>query len=225
MPKNKDQKKLVRARMAKTGESYTAARASLLKKAAPKLTSAAPRKDWPTLAGMSDDAVRTKTGKTWAQWVAALDAVDAHTLKHPAIAKLLRTDFGVGPWWAQTVTVGYERIRCMRDVGQLGGGEYSANKSRTYPVGVSTLYQMFASARHRKKWLPHGLERIRTSTVDKSIRADWSDGTQAHFYFTAKGEAKSAVSIQHVKLASRQDIERAKSEWQQRLDALRDMLR
>jgi hypothetical protein len=40
MPINKDFKKLVRARMSKTGESYTAARAQLLRKPALRAASA-----------------------------------------------------------------------------------------------------------------------------------------------------------------------------------------
>ena len=36
MPRNKDLKRLVRARMSKTGESYTAARSQILSKSKPK---------------------------------------------------------------------------------------------------------------------------------------------------------------------------------------------
>ena len=38
MPRNKDLKRLVRARMRKTGEDYTAARARILEKSAPAPT-------------------------------------------------------------------------------------------------------------------------------------------------------------------------------------------
>ena len=43
MPLNKDLKRLVRARMSKTGESYTAARAHILAKSSPKPRAAALR--------------------------------------------------------------------------------------------------------------------------------------------------------------------------------------
>ncbi len=70
MPKHKDLKRRVRARMQKTGESYTTARAQLLKK---KQSSGATKKepspaDYARLAGMSDDAVRARTGYTWERW-------------------------------------------------------------------------------------------------------------------------------------------------------------
>jgi hypothetical protein len=72
MPTDKDFKRLVRGRMQKTGESYTAARAILLRKPARKpapTRQATP--DYATLAGMSDETIQAKTGCTWATWVAA----------------------------------------------------------------------------------------------------------------------------------------------------------
>jgi hypothetical protein len=227
MPSNKDLKRLVRARMRKTGESYTAARAVVVARERPgsrEPKSAAPRRDWPALAGTSDAAVRAKTGRTWAGWVEALDAAGAHAWSHRDIARHLGAEHGVGPWWCQAVTVGYERIRGLRDVGQRPGGAYEANKSRTFAVGVSTLYGMFRDARRRKRWLPEGLKRVRTATADRSMRLDWDDGTQVNLFFTAKGAAKSAVAVQHAKLSAKADVERRKAFWSERLDALRDAL-
>lgn len=224
MPKNKDIKRIVRARMKKTGESYTSARAVVLAKKTPS-PYAAPKAEWAELAGMKDDAVAAKTGRTWAQWVEALDADRAYEKNHTEIAKHLRTAYdGVSSWWAQTVTVGYERIRGLRDVGQRRGGTYEGNKSRTFGVDVSTLFGMFADGRRRKKWLPEGVKRVRTKIEDRSIRFDWDDGTQVNVFFTAKGDSKSSVAIQHAKLASKADADAAKAAWHARLDALKDVL-
>ena len=94
MPSHKDFKRLVRARMQKTGESYTAARAHLIKngEAAPRtaelrnLGTQEQVRDFATLAGMSDAAVKAGSGCTWGSWVAALDAVNAHEWPHRSIA-------------------------------------------------------------------------------------------------------------------------------------------
>ena len=59
-------KRLVRARMEKTGESYTAARASLLTPEEPQASAA------PVLA-TSDEAIRERTGRGWEEWFDALD--------------------------------------------------------------------------------------------------------------------------------------------------------
>lgn len=223
MPRNKDLKKLIRVRMEKTGESYTTARAVLVTRGLDASPYAAPRTEWPTLAGASDAAVEKATGRTWSDWIAVLDAADAWERSHADIARhIAETHPDVGGWWAQTVTVGYERIRGLRDVGQRRGGSYDANKSRTFPVDVSTLFGMFADPARRAAWLPEseGVERVRTAAENKSMRCDWHDGTRVHLYFTAKGPVKSSVSVQHGKLATKDDVETAKALWHSHLDAL-----
>ena len=69
MPRNKDLKRLVRARMSKTGEAYTTARAQLQKKTRPQTA------NYAELAGMADAKVSEKTGRTWADWVKVLDGM------------------------------------------------------------------------------------------------------------------------------------------------------
>jgi hypothetical protein len=107
MPIQKDLKRIVRSRMKKTGESYTAARLQLVKK------KHEPLPDYAALAGQSDEAVSRRTGHTWPEWVRILDAKGAATMEHPAIARMV-SGLGVPDWWSQTVTVGYERIKGLR---------------------------------------------------------------------------------------------------------------
>src|SRR5437867_10731410 len=121
MPTNKDFKRLVRARMRKTGEAYTAARAQLLSKKhapAPAPAPLATAANYATLAGRSDAALKANTGCTWERWVKALDRVAAHTWPHRRIAEYVSEKYKVPGWWAQTVTVGYERIKGLRAIGQ-----------------------------------------------------------------------------------------------------------
>ena len=88
MTRNKDLKRIVRARMKKTGESYTAARAHVTKKS-PSERSAPDVRDYATLAGMSDAAIKEKTGCTWEQWVKSLDHHGAEKMSHRDIAALV----------------------------------------------------------------------------------------------------------------------------------------
>lgn len=222
MPIQKDVKKLIRYRMEKTGESYTTARMHVLgKKPVPN--------DYLELAGMSDEAVAKKTGLTWPQWVAALDKAGAAGMLHKEIAKHVDDNWPIGMWWAQSVTVSYERIRGLRDVGQRRPGKkattYDANKSKTFPVAVSKLYRAFADKRTRQRFIPNVDLTIRTSTRDKSMRISWPDGTSVHAYFWDKGSAKSQVQLQHVGLASKADVEKAKRAWAERLSTLSELLR
>lgn len=224
MPKQKDLKRRVRARMKKTGESYTAARAQLLQKksrssAAENVPAPA---EYARLAGMRE-AVRSKTGLTWENWVDELDAIGAAGMSHREIAKHVQQNYDVSAWWAQTVTVGYERIRGLREIGQRRSGSFEANKSKTFHVPVGKLYRAFAQKRNRERWLPLDLT-IRTSTRDKSMRIGWADGTAVDVHFREKSDSKSQVAIQHRKLHNKSAATKMKEFWAERLTVLSEVL-
>ncbi|MGE5804031.1 MAG: hypothetical protein ACM358_17430 [Gemmatimonadota bacterium] len=214
MPANKDFKHLVRARMTKTGESYTAARAKLLRSPAPKI-------DYAKLAGMSDAVIKAKTGCTWERWTHALDYVGAHAWPHPKIAAYVHKTFKVPDWWTQTVTVGYERIKGIRVIGQRRDGSFEASKSKTFAVPLARLYKSWSDVKLRTKWLPDELT-VRSATPQKYMRIVWPDATLIQLVFAKKGAAKSAVSVQHTKLPDRAAVTKLKAFWEERLKTLGD---
>jgi hypothetical protein len=216
MPKQKDLKRLVRARMEKTGEAYTAARAQLVRKIGPA------RPSFAELAGMSDDSVRKRTGRTWEEWVALLDRAGSAEEPHRKIARYV-SSLGTPDWWSQMVTVGYERIRGLRDRGQRRGGAYEMSKSRTFPVSVDDLFGAFADARRRRRWLSVKIS-VRSATPKKRMRVNWDDGTVAVFEFIPKGAAKSAVAVGHQKLRDKTAAEAMKKAWSEYFDRLGQIL-
>ena len=223
MTKQKDLKRVVRARMEKTGESYTTARLQTIREK-PKKAEVPPAPDYAALAGMSDDAVKAKTGRDWGEWVRVLDAIGAATMSHRDIARRVHDEFGAGDWWGQTVTVGYERIRGLRAIGQRRTGSWEAAKSRTYPVPLAALYAAWADARKRVRWLPGVKLSVRKATPERSMRITWDDGSSVELWFTSKGASKSTVQLQHTKLASKDDATQRKAYWGERLDALGEHL-
>lgn len=232
MPKQKDLKRLVRTRMEKTGESYTAARLQLVRKeqpavneqpdvaSAPVAVKATP--DHAVLAGMSDAKVREATGRSWAEWVTLLDAARAAEKPHREIAKYV-SSLGTPSWWSQMVTVAYERIRGLREKGERRGGGYSATKSRTFNVPLETLFAAFANARKRGRWLNVKVT-VRSSTPEKAMRLAWNDGTAVVIGFYSKGEAKSMVAIEHQKLPDKAAAEAMKKFWAEQFDRLAETL-
>jgi len=228
MPKQKDLKRIVRSRMLKTGESYTTARRqTIAKKPSPSLPDTASEPPPPppapeayaALAGMSDDAVRLQSGRSWSEWVETLDAFGGLEKPHHDVAAHVHA-LGVPDWWAQTVTVGYERIRGLRQKGQRRSGAWEASKSKTFAVGVDRLFEACADEQLRGRWLGDVPLTIRTATRPRSMRMAWDDGSSVELWFTAKGDAKSAVAVQHTKLASQDDAQARKAYWSERLEAL-----
>lgn len=237
MPRQKDLKRLVRARMKKTGEAYTTARTHIQKRTADTASTAVrsvarkssvaattPAGDYARIAGMSDEKIREKTGCGWERWVRALDHHGAAEMSHREITELVRNKYKVGDWWTQTVTVGYERIKGLRARGQRRDGLYEASKSRTFDVPVSRLFDAWSDGHARKRWLNGEKVKIRTATAPKSMRLDWTDGTIIAVGFMAKGNAKSSVAVQHTRLPDRETADRLKQYWADRLEALRQVL-
>lgn len=230
MTVGKDLKRVVRTRMEKTGESYTAARAQVLSLSKKTQTSAAaalvvaPAIDYAALAGMSDDKIAAKTGRTWQEWTRLLDADGAAKMKHGEIAVLVSGKHEAGGWWSQTITVGYERIKGLRDRGQRRDGAYEAGKTKTFDVPAKTLFDAWASDTARRRWLKGVKTTVRTATSPKNVRLQWPDNTIVVIGITPKGDTKSVVSVVHTKLRDKAASDAAKKEWTTHLDALTTFL-
>ena len=229
MTKQKSFKGRVRARMDKTSESYTTARRQLLAKAeaepeAPPAPTP-PADEAGTGRLYSDEAIRANTGRSWDEWFALLDAWGAVERPHPEIASWLVAEHGVPGWWAQGVTVGYERARGLRAPGQRRGGLFEATASKTVAVPVERLYEAFADPARRGRWLPDAPFEVRTAQPAKSLRADWEDGsTRVVVWFTARGDAKSQVALAHQRLPDAGAADKRKAFWRERLAALKQDL-
>jgi len=229
MTQDKDLKRLVRARMKKTGESYTSARAQITRKPKEKTSIAETRatvstKDYAKLAGMSNAVIKEKTGCTWDKWVKSLDYYGAERMSHREIAELVSEKYKVPSWWTQTVTVGYERIKGLRARGQRRDGTYEATKSRTFNVPIEKLFDAWADTRTRNRWLTDAKVKVRSSTRPKYLRLDWNGNTIIAVGFLSKGEKKSSVAVQHTKLADKETADRLKKYWSEQLDNLADTL-
>lgn len=172
---------------------------------------------------MGDDAIARGTGRDWDGWVALLDAWGARERAHAEIARHLETEHGLGGWWAQAVTVGYERITGRRGVNQRPDG-FSMNASRTLPVPVEALFDRFVDDGQRAAWLGEGVLRVRTAREPRSARFDVLDGGGIlEATFIDKG-AKSAVQLQLNGIPDEASLAARKALWKSRLAALADHL-
>ena len=172
---------------------------------------------------MSDEAVESKTGKTWIRWFKHLDAAGAKKMSHQEIAAHLSTKHGVRPWWTQMVAVTYEQARGLRDKHQKPAG-YEISVSRTIDAPVGKAFKAWTDEKTRKKWLPSNLT-IRKATANKSLRITWEDGkTSLAVAFLSKGAGKSQVVAQHSKLPDAKAAAKMKKFWSEALDRLKEVL-
>jgi hypothetical protein len=212
-------KRLVRARMAKTGESYTAARAMLLR------AEPAAGTELPTLK-TSDEKIRRRTGRCWEEWFGLLDHWGAAQRSHRETARWLAVQQGLHPlaWNVQAIVSSYELTRGVREVGEKDDG-FAITVSRTVAVPVERLYEAVVSETARTRWLPDGRLTERTATPPKSARFDWDGGdTRVNVTFLASGEAKSRLALEHRRLPDAGEADRMKTYWRARLSTLKGAL-
>jgi hypothetical protein len=203
--------------MAKTGESYTAARATLL-----AARHSVPASE-PALA-TSDDVIRRRTGRGWEEWFNLIDEAGLADRPHREIARWVAELQGVVPlaWAAQAVTVSYERARGGRAIGQRPDG-FAISASRTMAVPADRLFDAFVDKVERDRWLRVAELRERTATRPTSARFDWGDGqTRVYVTIQAKGDARSTVTVEHARLPDASAAARMKTWWQDRLTTLKE---
>ncbi len=173
---------------------------------------------------ISNESVVKATGKNWKQWFALLKKDKAQTMPHKEIAKLA-ADYGAGMWWAQMVTVEFERVHGLREVHQKCDGTFAASGSITIAVPLESLYQAWANEKQREKWLPAAPIHIRKANLNKSLRITWDGGpSSVTVNFYSKSYAKSQVTVDHEKLKNNTEVTRKKAYWKKSLQALKQLL-
>jgi hypothetical protein len=93
-------------------------------------------------------------------------------MPHREIAAWLHDQQGVRPWWSQTVTVGYEQARGLRQKHERPEG-YSVSRSATLPVPVEVVFNAWRDGRRRSRWLDETGIVVRRATPSKSMRITW----------------------------------------------------
>ncbi len=231
MTTRKTFKARVRARMEKTGERYSAALRNLEPRDAPPeapapapspsaASEASLRPERPGAPPLTSDArVRETTGRGFDEWFALLDAAGADGMTHTQIARWLVAEHGIPGWWAQNVTVGYERARGRRAANQTASG-FQVGASKTVGVPLERLYRAFADPDERARWAPAEGE-LRWTTEQKGARLDWPDGSRVIVSFTSKGADRSVIALVQERLADAEAVERQRAVWRAALATLK----
>lgn len=216
-------KRLVRARMAKTGERYTTARARLLAARADEAVD----EQVPRLV-CSDERIRTRTGRGWEDWFALLDSWGAESMAHTDLTRRLGAELGLHPlaWNVQAVVTSYEWTRGTREVGKrVGRDGWVASASRTIAASADATLTAFVDPIQRSAWLPDVELHERTVTKPTSARFDVGDGrTRLVVGVEPRGDERATVSVQHTRLAGADEREAQKAVWRRALLELKALL-
>ena len=174
------------------------------------------------ITGTSSEAVERATGKSWAEWLAVLDAAGGREMNHKQIVAHLQAHYDVSSWWQQQLAVGYEQSRGLRAKHEMTDG-YQISRSRTLAAPIAAVYEAWADDDARARWLPDAAFTVRKATPPKSLRLTWADGTLVEVALADKGD-RTTVTVQHNKLADAAAAEGMKAYWAAALGRLGDYL-
>jgi hypothetical protein len=210
---------------AKAKAKKASPRVKVAPKAKPKAAGAAAKTDgeWPPKS-ISDEKVKAATGRNWMGWFVILNLMDAASKPHKEVAKELKEKYGAPSWWAQMITVEYERARGGRKKNERAGGTYAVNVTKVMPVSLSKLFAAATNAKTRKDWFPPGAFAETSKTRDKYWRGKWKAGLKLEFGFYAKGDGKAQIALEIGKLPSSVEVERERAAWKKAMEKLSVLL-
>jgi len=252
-------KKIIRARAAKTGERYTTARRHVLnelqqRSAAPARAQHAPPENGPSVStatasraatrdtskgSVSNATSLAKTGHGLAHWFAVLDRFGAVEKGHTAAARHLYEAHHVPGWYAQGITVAYERARGVRALNQRGDGAYEVSVSKVVAGSTADVIKAFTKTERRRwmKGVDTNLTMALAAALDTSaskgfvVRPDgqgryrykW-DGTTVQFYLLPKAGHKLSVVVTNTNLPKAATVDERRTQWRTALNALAERL-
>ncbi len=242
-------KQVIRARAAKTGERYTTARRHVLKDLQQRTTSSTSFRPAPApraaAAGSSKGSVSDaksleKTGHGLDHWFEVLDRFGAVEKGHTAAARHLYEAHQVDGWYAQGITVAYERARGVRALNQRCDGEYEVSVSKVVAADTADVIKAFTETRRRRRWT-QGVEARLVSALSAAldraaskgfvVRADgqaryrykWGD-TTVQMYLLPKPGGKVSVVVTNTKLSGAAMVEERREQWRAALKAVATLL-
>ena len=96
---------------------------------------------------MNEQAVQKATGRTLEQWCSLIRDSGKAGAPHKQIADFLHQTHGVSFWWAQELTVEYERRAGRRVLGQTQDGLFQVGVSRTIEASAGAVWRLLQSPR------------------------------------------------------------------------------
>jgi hypothetical protein len=183
-------------------------------------TQAAEPKGWKP--SISDEKVKAATGRGWMGWFIVLNKANAGAVPHKQIAQLLY-DKGCPGWWAQMITVEYERARSGRQKHEKADG-YSVSITKVLPVDLPVLFAAATDPKLRGSWFPKGAFEETSKTENKYWRGKWKKDARLEVGFYAKGAGKSQIALQVNKLSDAAAVEKDRAAWKKAFEKLSVLL-
>jgi len=183
---------------------------------------------------ITDEAILRGTARRWKFWLRALDAWGAKGRSHSEIARYLARRPGVSSWWAQALTVRYERDRGVRGVGQNKRG-WEVSAQRTFQRPSQDLFQLLVTSPagwlgtgrgplvegSRRRARDLGTAQVKRIQPPKLVRLKLEeDGSVLEVHLSQIGPARTTVTFYHARLPDSRARETMRKRWRGALDRI-----
>ncbi len=183
------------------------------------------RDGWISDPEIADHKLVKATGRGWNAWVAIIDTGPAAGKDHTTIADWVKAETDiVSWWWAQAVTIGYERITGLRLPGQMKDGTFTVSRTRTLETDLTRARDVFEDSARLAASMP-GLGLARSSKpgvkTPRFLAADAAQTPLGRVTFTADPATSGArLTVTHENLPTAQAAEAWKAYWGQWISRL-----
>jgi uncharacterized protein YndB with AHSA1/START domain len=95
---------------------------------------------------MNEQTLKKATGRSKSEWYGIIRSGGKAEASHKEIADFLHEAHGVSRWWAQEITVEYEKHIGRRVLGQTQDGSFQIGVSRTISASADRVWNLLESA-------------------------------------------------------------------------------
>lgn len=171
-----------------------------------------------TKGRVSDAAAKKATGRTWQEWFDLLDELGARRMTHYDIAQYLSTTHIKNGWWAQMVTVEYERAVGLRQIKERAAG-FLVSIHKTVERPVAALEAQWRRLTRSRAVAARRLIELPSRTKRKIFRYKTDIGA-LNVSIDSHAPGKSRIMVESAKLPSRAAVDREREFWKGILSTL-----
>lgn len=172
---------------------------------------------------LTDAVLHEATGRTRAEWFAALDLAGAASWDHARIARWLGGKDQIDAWWAQYVVAQYETTH-VRPRSASDAASFAANVSRTIPRSPGFMWPLLDDDDARRAWLDCEFA-VLSRSPERSLRMQAADGSRITISLHAlapykSGGARTRIDVVHSSLPSATELSETLAFWKASLSSL-----
>lgn len=164
--------------------------------------------------------IERATNKSWDEWLAFMDRIDAKNLSHHEIATKLLYELdgtidNIG-WWAQSITTAYEQYIGRRIPGQRPDGTFQTSVSKATELGMQELMDKwveFAADDKEVKELIDGEAKVSGTERRITWRTKAADGSSIVVTSEPKRDGTAAIIATQMGLQTQELNTAAKEKW------------